>query len=184
MEVKVFMKKKLTGNARRKSLITWLKEVETPITGTDLAKRANVSRQVIVQDISLLKAQNYPIIATSNGYLYMQHTDKHNNEFERVIACHHDSNQTKEELYTIVDFGVTVKDVIIEHPIYGDLKASLLVSSRAEVDQFVKRIEEENAPYLLKLTGGIHNHTITANDEQKIEQAIEALKNKDFLINQ
>lgn len=178
------MKKKLTGSDRRKSLITWLKEVKTPITGTELAKRANVSRQVIVQDISLLKAQDHPIIATSNGYLYMQNTDKDQKQFERVIACNHDSSRTKEELYTIVDFGVTVKDVSIEHPVYGDLKASLLVSSRADVDQFVKRIEEENAPYLLELTGGVHNHTITAYKEQKIEQAVEALERKNFLIKQ
>jgi len=175
------MKKKLPGKVRRENILNWLKNSSVPLTGTDLAKKADVSRQVIVQDISLLKAQNYPIIATSNGYLFMQ-TDNQANEFQRVIACNHDGSQTREELYTIVDFGVTVKDVIIEHPIYGDLKASLMVTSRDEADQFVKRIEAEDAPYLLKLTGGIHNHTLIANEEHKLDQAYDALKEKGIIV--
>lgn len=177
------MKKKLTGKARRDSLLTWLQEGNTPLTGTELAEKANVSRQVIVQDISLLKAHNHPIIATSNGYLYMR-ADNTKTEFRRVIACKHHGKETKEELYTIVDHGVTVEDVIIEHPIYGDLKASLMVSSRADADQFVHKIEEKNAPYLLELTGGIHNHTIAATDEWKLDQAYEALKIKGFIVEQ
>ncbi|MGP4041721.1 transcription repressor NadR [Gracilibacillus sp. D59] len=177
------MTKKLTGKARRDSLLIWLKESKTPLTGTELAEKAKVSRQAIVQDISLLKAQNYPIIATSNGYLYMKAENKHT-DFRRVIACKHEGKETKEELYTIVDYGATVEDVIIEHPIYGDLKASVMVSSRADVDQFVKKIEEKNAPYLLELTDGIHNHTIVANEEWKLNQAYEALKEKGFIVEQ
>ncbi|QGH35100.1 HTH domain-containing protein [Gracilibacillus salitolerans] len=175
------MTKKLTGKARRDSLLTWLQESKTPLTGTELADKANVSRQAIVQDISLLKAHNHPIIATSNGYLYMK-TENEKADFRRVIACKHEGKDTKEELYTIVDYGATVENVIIEHPIYGDLKASLMISSRADVDQFVHKIEEKNAPYLLELTDGIHNHTIVANDERKLDQTYEALKEKGFII--
>ncbi|WP_058307258.1 transcription repressor NadR [Gracilibacillus massiliensis] len=175
------MGKKLTGKVRRESLVTWLKNSSIPLTGTDLAEKANVSRQVIVQDISLLKAQDHPIIATSNGYLYMKMDDA-NEDYRRVIACKHDRNETREELYTIVDFGATVENVVIEHPIYGDLKASLLISSRADVDQFVNKIEAKNAPYLLELTDGVHNHTIVANEERKIDQAYQALKEKGFIV--
>ncbi len=175
------MTKKLTGKARRNSLLTWLQESKTPLTGTELADKANVSRQAIVQDISLLKAHNHPIIATSNGYLYMK-TENEKADFRRVIACKHEGKDTKEELYTIVDYGATIENVIIEHPIYGDLKASLMISSRADVDQFVHKIEEKNAPYLLELTDGIHNHTIVANDERKLDQTYEALKEKGFIV--
>lgn len=62
---------KLMGANRRDQLLLWLKESKSPLTGGELAKKANVSRQVIVQDISLLKAKNVPIIATSQGYVYM-----------------------------------------------------------------------------------------------------------------
>ncbi|MDX8046548.1 transcription repressor NadR [Gracilibacillus sp. S3-1-1] len=175
------MAKKLTGSSRRDNLLIWLKESNVPLTGAELANKANVSRQVIVQDISLLKAHNHPIIATSNGYLYIK-GENQQQAYRRVIACKHDSKDTKEELYTIVDNGAMVEDVIIEHPIYGDLKASLMISSRADVDQFIHKIEKENASYLLELTDGIHNHTITANEEWKIEKAYRAVKEKGFIV--
>ncbi|GAE92599.1 transcriptional repressor for NAD biosynthesis [Gracilibacillus boraciitolerans JCM 21714] len=174
------MRKKLTGKVRRDSLLAWLKDNQNPLTGTELADKANVSRQVIVQDISLLKAQDHPIIATSNGYIYMK-TEENNKDYRRVIACKHARNETKEELYTIVDFGVIVENVVIEHPIYGDLKASLMISSRADVDKFVDKIEEKNAPYLLELTDGVHNHTLVANEEEKLDQAFQALQEKGFI---
>ncbi|KAB8134742.1 transcription repressor NadR [Gracilibacillus oryzae] len=174
------MTKKLIGNERREAIRGWLQEADKPLTGGELAEKANVSRQVIVQDITLLKAQNHPIIATSNGYIYMQkQTDQ---PFEKVIACRHTGEETKEELYAIVDNGAMVKDVMIEHPIYGDLKASIMVSNRAEVDSFVARIEQNNAPYLLQLTDGVHNHTITADQEWKLDKAYEALQQKGFLV--
>lgn len=175
------MSKKLQGKERREKILQWLMTSNSPLTGAELANRANVSRQVIVQDISLLKAKSHPILATSNGYLYMNETAE-NGFITQVIACHHDSKDTREELYTMVDHGCTVKDVIIEHPIYGELKASIMVSNRAEVDHFVNRIETENAPYLLELTDGIHNHTITAREEWQIEHAMKALRDKGFLV--
>lgn len=175
------MSKKLQGKERREKILNWLMTSNKPLTGAELANRANVSRQVIVQDISLLKAKSHPILATSNGYLYMSDTSE-DGLITRVIACHHASEDTREELYTMVDHGCTVKDVVIEHPIYGELKASIMVSNRAEVDQFVNRIETENAPYLLELTDGIHNHTITAREEWQIEQAMKALRDKGFLV--
>ncbi|RCK12089.1 HTH domain-containing protein [Bacillus licheniformis] len=65
-------------------------------------------------------------------------------------------------------FGVTVKDVTIEHPVYGDLTASIRVSTRKEVADFVKKISSTNAAYLSQLTNGIHLHTLEADDEEKI----------------
>ncbi|WP_130860083.1 transcription repressor NadR [Gracilibacillus phocaeensis] len=175
------MSKKMIGKRRREQLVGWLQSSTTPITGAELANRSNVSRQVIVQDISLLKAQNYPIIATSNGYLFLQQ-DPSPASYRRVIACKHTPAQTREELYTIVDHGASIEDVIIEHPIYGDLKASLLLDNRMDVDLFVRKIEEEQAPYLLELTDGVHNHTIIANEEQQLDKVFEALKQKGFIV--
>lgn len=114
---------KLTGAERRQQLLAWLKESEAPLTGSELAKRASVSRQVIVQDISLLKAKNEPIIATSQGYMYLRSALGKKQPVQRIIACDHEPEKTEEELNLIVDFGVTVKDVTIEHPVYGDLNS-------------------------------------------------------------
>ena len=177
-------KKKLLGEERRLRLLQILKSSNEPITGSDLSKQTNVSRQVIVGDITLLKARNEPIIATSQGYLYM-HTAGKPQLFERTIACQHEPSRTEEELYLLVDLGVTVKNVTIEHPIYGDLTASMMVSSRKDVGQFLTKMADTNASYLLELsTDGIHLHTLSAPSEEILDEAEVALKKARFLVDQ
>ncbi|MCT2537970.1 transcription repressor NadR [Aquibacillus koreensis] len=165
--------RKVSGENRRNKILQWLKEKNRPITGGELATMTNVSRQVIVQDISLLKAKNEPIIATSQGYMFMAPTN--NKAYERVVACNHTREETRKELYLMVDHGVTVKNVFIEHPVYGDLEASIMVSNRSEVDHFIKQVEETKAVYLLELTNGIHLHTLEADSEEKLELAYQSL---------
>jgi hypothetical protein len=173
--------KKILGEARRQLILQWLKESETPLTGAELAAKTNVSRQVIVQDISLLKARNEPIIATSQGYLYLKPAEPAKT-YTRTVACFHTPERTKEELYLLVDCGVTVKDVKIEHPVYGDLTASIMVSNRLEVDQFIAKIEATKSSYLLQLTDGTHLHTLEADSPLKLDAACRALKQAGFLI--
>ncbi|PAV28881.1 transcription repressor NadR [Virgibacillus profundi] len=174
-------KSKMSSTDRQKLIMDMLNQAEHPITGSDFANKTNVSRQVIVQDVSILKAKNEPIIATSQGYLLIN--QQMNEDLQRmVIVCNHTPEQTKKELYSIVDHGVTVKDVIVEHAIYGDLTASIMVSSRVEVDQFIKKINETNASYLSTLTEGIHLHTLEANTMDKIEAACKTLEEVGILI--
>ncbi|RSD23293.1 transcription repressor NadR [Mesobacillus subterraneus] len=172
---------KILGDERRAYILKRLQESREPITGSELASITNVSRQVIVGDITLLKARNEPIIATSQGYLYMHAS--HPASAERIIACSHSPERTEEELILLVDHGVTVKDVKIEHPVYGDLTASIMVSNRLEVKQFMEKIRKTKASYLSELTDGIHLHTITASSEKALNQAEEALRKANFLIN-
>ncbi|WP_078545365.1 transcription repressor NadR [Litchfieldia alkalitelluris] len=173
--------KKILGEERREFILELLKNERDPITGGDLAAKANVSRQIIVQDISLLKARNEPIIATSQGYIYLKHQGKEEIH-QRVIASFHKPNQTVDELYLIVDNGVTIKDVIIEHPVYGDLTASIMVSNRKEVDQFIAKIVETKAAYLSSLTDGTHLHTLEADSIAKLDAACAALARAGYLI--
>lgn len=175
--------KKLLGEERRDLILNWLKTSNRPITGSELAERANVSRQVIVGDITLLKARNEPIIASSQGYLYLIHPSTVK-IYERTVACFHPPERTEEELFLLVDLGVTVKDVKIEHPVYGDLTASIMVSNRKEVKQFMEKIKTTNASYLSELTDGYHLHTITATSEEILSEAEEAMKKANFLIDQ
>ncbi|MEH6993640.1 transcription repressor NadR [Neobacillus drentensis] len=173
--------KKILGDERRAFILELLKDSPVPLTGSELAARTNVSRQVIVGDITLLKAKDEPIIATSQGYLYF----KKNTGvplFERTIACRHIPDDTEKELNLLVDHGVLVKDVKVEHAVYGDLTASIMVSNRQEVKQFMDNIQTTKASLLSELTGGIHLHTIAASNVQTLDKAEVALKEAGFLI--
>ena len=171
---------KMSSEARQRLIMDRLKETNRAITGSEFAKQTNVSRQVIVQDVSILKAKNKPIIATSQGYMLLNQNEV---DVQRsVIVCNHTAEQTLEELQIIVDHGVTVKDVIVEHAVYGDITASIRVSNRAEVNQFVKKINDSKATYLSALTAGIHLHTLEADSNDKIEAACHDLEAAGLLI--
>ncbi|MFV9510817.1 transcription repressor NadR [Tepidibacillus sp. LV47] len=173
--------KKKLGEERRKLILNWLKQSKEPLTGQQIAEKMNVSRQVIVQDISLLKAKNEPIIATSQGYVYMNDKEE-SYPYRRIIACSHSTQQTKEELNIMVDHGVLVKDVIVEHPIYGELTASLMLKNRREVQQFIDKMNETKASYLSDLTGGVHLHTLEAETEEQLDEVCEALEKAGLLL--
>lgn len=172
--------KKLLGEERRSELLASLKNAKLPLTGSDLAKHTNVSRQVIVNDMNLLKARNEPIVATSQGYIYMHHLQQ--TRYERKIVCMHTSEQAKEELFILVDCGVTVENVIVEHPVYGEITASIMVSNRLEVEHFVKKVEQTNALYLSALTDGTHLHVISASSEEKLHLAEAKLREHGILV--
>jgi uncharacterized protein len=134
-----------------------------------------------VQDMSLLKASGEPIMATAQGYVYLK-PDKAGNSFTRVIAANHSPEETTDELNTIVDYGVTVEDVTVEHPVYGDIKASLKLSTRKDVEDLVKRLKDTNASLLSELTEGIHMHTLSSHSKENLDNACAALQEKGFLL--
>ncbi|AIS60423.1 transcription repressor NadR [Listeria ivanovii] len=172
--------KKILGDERRKLILKWLKETDSPISGNQIASRTNVSRQVIVQDISLLKAGNEPIMATPQGYIYAE--EKSFTGEKRVIAVKHTKEQAAEELNILVDHGVTVIDVIVDHPIYGEITASLHLKNRLDVEKFVKKLQTTGAAMLSGLTDGTHLHTLEADTKEQIELAVQELEKAGFLI--
>jgi transcriptional regulator of NAD metabolism len=173
---------KILGKERRELIIKTLQASKKPISGRELGEMTNVSRQVIVGDITLLKAKNEPIIATSQGYVYMPTQGDHG-KIEKTIVCRHTPEQTEEELQIFVDHGLTVKDVKIEHPVYGDLSASIMVSNRHEVKEFIKKVREANASFLLNLSeGGTHLHTVLADTEEQLTNAEDVLRKADILV--
>ncbi|MBO9130493.1 transcription repressor NadR [Bacillus sp. 165] len=173
--------KKILGEERRQVILKWLMEADKPLSGSELSKKTHVSRQVIVQDISLLKARNEPIMATAQGYVFLK-PPVQQNKYERVITCYHPPEKTREELILLVDHGITVKDVKVEHPIYGDLTASIMVSNRYDVEQYLKQMKDTNSTYLSQLTGGTHLHTIEADSLSKLDAACDALQALGFLL--
>ncbi|GAE35114.1 transcription repressor NadR [Halalkalibacter akibai] len=173
--------KKVLGDERRELIIKWLSVNDSPLTGGELAKRTNVSRQVIVQDISILKARKHPIIATAQGYMLVK--TNFTPKVSRIIACKHSPEETKEELFILVDHGVTVKQVMVEHAIYGEITASLMLSTRHDVEAFCHNVEKTKATLLSELTDGVHLHVIEADSNDQLNQAIQALDHKGFILN-
>lgn len=173
--------KKMLGEQRRDELLLLLKQAQAPITGSELAKHANVSRQVVVNDMNLLKARNEPIMATSQGYVYME-SEQITTRLKRKIVCAHSPEQTVEELFMIVDCGVTVENVIVEHPVYGEITASLMVSNRLEVEQFIERVRETKSNFLSALTDGTHLHVISSTSEEGLDRAEEKLRAAGILV--
>ncbi|MFC7684546.1 transcription repressor NadR [Ureibacillus sp. GCM10028918] len=173
--------KKMLGEDRRHELLHILKTTNEPITGTDLANHANVSRQVIVNDMNLLKARNEPIIATSQGYVYLKREEQME-VFERKIVCLHTAAQAEDEMLTIVDCGVTLKSVSIDHPVYGEITASMMLSNRHDVKTFLHRISKTQANYLSVLTDGTHLHEISASSEELLDRAEHMLRAKGYLV--
>lgn len=159
---------------RRSAVYETLLNSEIPIKGSELAEKFKVSRQVIVQDIAVLRAEGREIIATPAGYLIMK---KEESGMEKTIVSKHNTLEAlRKELEIIVDHGAKVIDVIVEHPIYGEIKGRLMLTNRVEVGAFIKKIEEEGVTPLSKLTDGLHLHTIWVPDESTFEKIVESLK--------
>ena len=169
---------KIASGSRRKGIITALKSAASPLSASFLAERFHVSRQVIVGDIALIRASGEPVLATPQGYL-MQHQHQ---GFIQTIACRHCGDQMLEELYTIVDFGGVLLDVIVEHPLYGQISGQLQISSRYDADQFYQRLHQADAIPLSTLTGGIHLHTVCCPDRLIFDKILESLRRSGILL--
>lgn len=159
------------ASAERRSFIREaLQNAQTPLTATYFAKHFSVSRQVIVGDVAILRASGLEILATPRGYLCSA-SKPAEFPFTGMLACRHESEQLRDELYTIVDYGATVIDVSIEHAIYGELCGKLDLSSRYDVDQFVYCVEAgKNSVPISSLTEGVHLHRIGCKDQAVFER--------------
>lgn len=171
----------MEGQERREKLIEMLRQAKSPVSGTELAKILGVSRQVIVQDIALLRAVNKNILSTTKGYiLYYQEKQKVN----RCFLVKHTTEQIEDELCTIVDNGGKVMDVIVTHEIYGEISTNLIMQNRKDVYDFVEKIKTKNTVPLKELTDGVHLHTVEADSEEILDKIEKALREKGYLLNQ
>ncbi len=157
---------KIDGKIRRNHILDILKNANEPVSGSALAKQMGVSRQVIVQDITLLRTA-YPILATAKGYLLYLATEK---KCRRTFCVKHSKEETKDELNIIVDHGGKVLDVMVEHDVYGEIHADLMLSCRKEVDEFCNRLEMSKSGPLNIIGSGIHYHTVEAASEEILDE--------------
>lgn len=168
----------MNTNERRTVLEKILRGTKEPITATSLAEQFGVSRQIIVGDVAILRASGVHISATPRGYLM----EEEQREKLYTIACQHQQDRLQEELYTITDLGGHILDVIVEHPIYGQIIGQLHIRSRFDVDRFCTQLQETQAPPLSLLTEGIHLHTISCADHDTYVRILNALRRKKLLV--
>jgi transcriptional regulator of NAD metabolism len=167
-------------NTRRENILNDLEISEIAIKGSKLAQKYKVSRQVIVQDIAILRARGIEIYATPQGYQIEK--PRENVIRGRIVSKHETLEELEDELTTIIDLGGGILDVIVEHPIYGEIKAPLMLFSRRDIAEFIKKITNLEAEPLSKLTEGVHIHTIEARSEEILEEIKEALYDKEYLL--
>lgn len=158
------------GGAQRRRAIMDALRAEGNLTGRELAERFRVSRQVIVQDIALLRAEGAPLLSTPRGYAYW---DPPKGVMRALFPVIHgpEPETVRAELAAMVEAGVTVVDVVVQHSLYGELAGALNLRTLADVNLFLARLEEGRATLLSSLTGGLHLHTVEGTP-----QAIDAAR--------
>jgi hypothetical protein len=163
----------VNAEERRKKIAQTL-TAERPISATALAGQFSVSRQIIVGDIALLRAGGLDVVATPRGYKLGE-----TRGLVRTVACVHTAEETERELLAMVDNGCTVIDVVVEHPLYGQLTGQLSLASRYDVRQFVEKASL--APPLSSLTHGVHLHNLRCPDEAAYQRVRQTLQDLGYL---
>lgn len=166
----------MNGEQRRDAIIKKLSESREPVPGVTLAKNLAVSRQVIVQDIALLRANGKEILSTNRGYLLQKE-----NACTRVFKVIHSDDEAREELDCIVDAGGIVEDVFVYHKVYGVLRAEMNIGSRMEVENYIRELKSGKSTLLKNVTSGYHYHTIRAKSREILDIIQEELQKRGFL---
>ncbi|CEP68549.1 Transcription repressor NadR [Moorella glycerini] len=168
----------MKASERRQRIIELL-DNNQPRKGTELAALLGVSRQVIVQDVAVLRAAGVNILATPQGYLLPGPDTR----CRRTFACQHDLAGLERELQIMVDYGGKVIDVVVEHPLYGEIRGYLMLASRYDVQKFVADLKASGAKPLYTLTGsGVHLHTVEAAREDILDIIAAHLAKAGFLL--
>lgn len=171
----------MNGEERRMQILHRLQESDTPLSGTALAKALQVSRQIIVQDIALMRAENYGILSTNKGYL-LRSEKTENMQPKRVFFVKHSRQQVLEEFLTVLELGGKFLDVAVEHEIYGQICVDLLIETESDAVDFYEKLLVCRDNPLNVLTDGCHNHTVSAPSEKLLDLIEDALRSKGLLI--
>lgn len=167
----------MDGASRRQELLNILSQSQKPVPGAELARKLQVSRQVIVQDIALLRAQKEEILSTNRGYMLQEKK----REAVRIFKVQHTDQQIEEEMNCIVDQGGEILDVFVYHKVYGVIKAPMGIRSRREVAEYLENLKNGISSPLMRITNDYHYHTVAADSEKTLDLIQKALKEKGFL---
>lgn len=166
----------MSGEERRGKIIKRLRDSDKAVSATTLAKEFDVSRQVIVQDVALLRANGKNILSTNRGYLM-----KEEEETIRVFKVRHEDDEVEKELTSIVDLGGTVEDVFVYHKVYGVVRAEMNIKSRMDIRNYMEEIRTGKSSLLKNVTSGYHYHTVRADSVKILDLIQEELQKNGFL---
>ncbi len=166
----------MSGEERRKLILQTIIDSKNPVSGAALAKKFEVSRQVIVQDIALIRANGKNVMSTNRGYV-LEDSDKSS----RVFKVIHTDEQTEDELNLFVDYGGRVIDVFVYHKVYGVVSAEMNIKTRMDVKKYMESLETGSSSLLKNVTSGYHYHTIEAESVDILDDIQEALWKKGYL---
>lgn len=167
----------MTGTDRRNEILDRLEQSQKPLSATALAKELGVSRQIIVQDVALLRAAGNEILSTNRGYVLQEKKAP-----SRVYKVNHNDEQIEDELFTIVDLGGRIQNVEIHHKVYGVMEAPLRLTSRLEVKGFMEDLKSGKSSPLKNITSGYHYHVVEANSEEILDLIEKELLEKGYLV--
>lgn len=163
---------------RRDNIIKLLLESNEPLKGSVIAKKHSVTRQVIVKDIAILRAEGESIIATPDGYII----NRYENKVKAIIAVTHTEEEMFDEMSIVIKYGGIIEDVIVEHPLYGEITGMLMIKNYNELNKFINKYKNQRAKLLSVLTDGVHLHTIAAENNEDINLIISELKECNFIV--
>ncbi len=163
----------MIANKRREAVVELLLKEKAPIKGVELATKFNVTRQIIVKDIAILRAKGNNIIATPDGYMF---NDDNGSRVRSIIAVNHNKNEMIKELEIVIKYGGIIEDVIVEHPIYGEIKGLLMIKNLNDLNRFKKSFELSESAPLSSLTNGVHLHTVSVDTKENMELIKKELK--------
>ncbi|MBQ9748338.1 MAG: transcription repressor NadR [Clostridia bacterium] len=166
----------MNGEMRRTEIINRLSGASKPISASVLAEAFGVSRQVIVQDIALLRAAGYAVTSMARGYVLRESVS-----FTRVFKVRHDDADVERELHLIVDAGGTVEDIFVYHKAYGTVRAPMGIKNRLQVQRFLADIASGQSSLLKNVTAGYHYHTVTAEKRETLDIIETSLRENGFL---
>ena len=168
----------MKADERRNAIMGILIKEKRAIKGTTLAENFNVTRQIIVKDIAILRAKGNNIIATPDGYMI----NDDNSRVKSIIAVNHSDNEMIDELEIVVKYGGIIEDVIVEHPIYGEIRGTIMIKNLNDLNKFKSALNEAKAKPLSILTDGVHLHTISADSLENMDLIKQELKEKGFIL--
>lgn len=164
------------GSERRSLIVETLRASERPLSGAELGRACGVSRQVVVNDVALLRSQGHRVVSTNRGYVLLE-----DRRPRRLFKCRHTPEQCADEMNLIVDLGGCIEDVFVNHRVYGKVSSPLNVRSRRDVARFAEEIRTGKSSPLSQITSGYHFHHVTAEREEDLNAIEAALAEHGFL---
>ena len=158
---------------RRNYILQKLENTNEPISGNELAKELNVTRQIVVSDIALIRADNKNILSTNKGYILFHDIKK--NIPKRTFCVMHKEDEILKEFVAIIESGGRIRDVIVEHDMYGSIIVDLIINNMDDAKHFIMQKKQSHSKSLSNLTNGIHFHTVEADEESILDKIQENL---------